>query len=380
MKRLNKIIAVVSFSLMIVFTGFIIANGKNISQVDKCEDLIRTYLDIYVNENIPQDTSDYKAINSKYIDDFTTSGNPSNNKEILYFKQKEETVKAGSETIKISSRMEGETLGAESLFRSKEYDNIIFMRHDAIQGKYSLNNADKKEKLFKLQDQFYRNLKFKITTNETDYKEEYPNGVYGEIDVNVSFKRVDNEAAQKMFDDYVIKRAEKELPDIYKNGMTVTQIDEAVNVKSKEIIQKLASSRDWKLHWNSNNFKDAYQNIIDDAVLNVYENLPIASEEVTYNFKFLKVHGKLIDIKKKKGDTNTEIIDMIYIYANSIIKKEDQGNVSVEIVEPHRQLKFKCYPLYWYEIDSLIWHGNVEKTSDLLPIKLPDSYFNSKQN
>ena len=223
-------------------------------------------------------------------------------------------------------------------------------------------------------------MKFKITTNETDYKEEYPNGVYGEIDVNVSFKRVDNEAAQKMFDDYVIKRAEKELPDIYKNGMTVTQIDEAVNVKSKEIIQKLASSRDWKLHWNSNNFKDAYQNIIDDAVLNVYENLPIASEEVTYNFKFLKVHGKLIDIKKKKGDTNTEIIDMIYIYANSIIKKEDQGNVSVEIVEPHRQLKFKCYPLYWYEIDSLIWHGNVEKTSDLLPIKLPDSYFNSKQN
>ena len=228
MKRLNKIIAVVSFSLMIVFTGFIIANGKNISQVDKCEDLIRTYLDIYVNENIPQDTSDYKAINSKYIDDFTTSGNPSNNKEILYFKQKEETVKAGSETIKISSRMEGETLGAESLFRSKEYDNIIFMRHDAIQGKYSLNNADKKEKLFKLQDQFYRNLKFKITTNETDYKEEYPNGVYGEIDVNVSFKRVDNEVAQKMFDEYVIKRAEKELPDIYKQGMTVTQIDDAV--------------------------------------------------------------------------------------------------------------------------------------------------------
>ena len=185
-------------------------------------------------------------------------------------------------------------------------------------------------------------MKFKITTNETDYKEEYPNGVYGEIDVNVSFKRVDNEVAQKMFDEYVIKRAEKELPDIYKQGMTVTQID--------------------------------------DAVLNVYENLPIASEEVTYNFKFLKVHGKLIDIKKKKGDTNTEIIDMIYIYANSIIKKEDQGNASVEIVKPHSQLKCKRYPLYWYEIDSLIWHGNIEKTSNLLPIKLPDSYFNSKQN
>ena len=136
MRQLYKIIVTVSFLLMIVFTS-IVANGKNVSQVDKCEDLVRTYLDIYINENIPQDTSDYKAINGKCLNDFTIYGNPSNNKDILYFKfkHKEETLKSGSETIKISSRMEGETLGAESLFRSKEYDNIIFMRHDAIQGK-----------------------------------------------------------------------------------------------------------------------------------------------------------------------------------------------------------------------------------------------------